>query len=100
MIQLFEDTAEGAKILTDVQSFLRRFVILSPAQSTVIALWIAHTYTFKSAAWTPYLNVRSAAPECGKSLLLEVLEFLVRNPWKVDGASPAVLFRKIDASRP
>lgn len=74
LTQLFEGAAEGAKILNDVQSFLRRFVILPSAQSMAIALWAAHTYTFKSAAWTPHLNVRSAAPECGKSLLLEVLE--------------------------
>ena len=100
MTQLFEGAAEGARILNDVQSFLRRFVILSSAQSTVIALWAAHTYTFQSVSWTPYLNVRSAAPECGKSLLLEVLEFLVNKPWKVDGASPAVLFRKIEVDRP
>jgi hypothetical protein len=100
MTGLFEGAADGAKILKEVQSFLRRFVILSPAQSTAIALWVAHTYAFKSAAWTPYLNVRSAAPECGKSLLLEVLEFVVHKPWKVDGASPAVLFRKIEVDRP
>jgi hypothetical protein len=100
MTQLFEGAAEGAKILNDVQSFLRRFVVLSSAQSTAIALWTAHTYTFNSAAWTPYLNVRSAAPECGKSLLLEVLEFVARKPWKVDGASPAVLFRKIEVDKP
>jgi hypothetical protein len=100
MTQLFEGAAGGAKILDEVQAFIRRFVILSPAQSTAIALWVAHTYTFKSAAWTPYLNVTSAAPECGKSLLLETLEFVVRKPWKVDGASPAVLFRKIEADQP
>jgi hypothetical protein len=100
MTQLFEGASEGAMVLDDVQSFLRRFVIFSSAQSTAIALWIAHTYCFKSAAWTPYLNVRSAAPECGKSLLLEVLEFVVRKPWKVDGASQAVLFRKIEVDRP
>lgn len=100
MTQLFEGTAEGAKILDDVRNFVRRFVVLSTAQSTVIALWVAHTYTFQSAAWTPYLNVRSAAPECGKSLLLEVLELVVHKPWKIDGASPAVLFRKIEADRP
>jgi Protein of unknown function (DUF3631) len=100
MTQLFEGAAEGATILNDVQSFLRRFVILSSAQSAATALWVAHTYTFKSAAWTPYLNVRSAAPECGKSLLLEVLEFVVHKPWKVDGASPAVLFRKIENVSP
>ena len=100
MTQLFEGTAEGANILNEVRAFLRRFVILSSAQSTVMALWVAHTYTFTSAAWTPYLNVRSAAPECGKSLLLEVLEFVVHKPWKIEGASPAVLFRKIELDQP
>ena len=87
MTRLFEGTAEGSKILDDVRSFLRRFVILSLAQSTAIALWVIHTYTFRSAAWSPYLNVRLAAPECGKSLLLETLEFLVHKPWKVDAPS-------------
>ena len=100
MTQLFEGAAEGAKILDDVRSFVRRFVILSKAQCTAISLWVAHTYTFMSATWTPYLNVRSAAPESGKSLLLEVLDLLVCKPWKVDGASPAVLFRKIEHDRP
>jgi hypothetical protein len=100
MARLFEGASAGAKILDDVEEFLRRFVILSSAQSAAIALWVAHTYTFKSATWTPYLNVTSAAPECGKSLLLEVLELLVRKPWKVDGASPAVLFRKIEIDQP
>ena len=42
MTQLFEGAAEGANILNDVQSFLRRFVILSSAQSATIALWAAH----------------------------------------------------------
>jgi hypothetical protein len=100
MTQLFEGAGEGEKILNDVMSFLRRYVILSEVQAAATGLWIAHTYTFKSAAWSPYLNVSSAAPECGKSLLLETLEFLVRKPWKVDGASPAVLFRKIEVDQP
>lgn len=100
MTQLFDGAGEGQKMLDDVVSFLRRYVILSEAQAAATGLWIAHTYTFKSAAWSPYLNVSSAAPECGKSLLLETLEFLVRKPWKVDGASPAVLFRKIEVDQP
>jgi Protein of unknown function (DUF3631)/Domain of unknown function (DUF3854) len=100
MTAVFEGAGEGEKVLNETVSFLRQYVILSEAQAAAIALWIAHTYTFKSAAWSPYLNVSSAAPECGKSLLLETLEFLVRKPWKVDGASPAVLFRKIELDQP
>jgi uncharacterized protein DUF3631/uncharacterized protein DUF3854 len=100
MTALFEGAGEGENVLNEIVSFLRRYVILSEAQAAAIALWCAHTYTFKSAAWSPYLNVTSAAPECGKSLLLETLEFLVRKPWKVDGASPAVLFRKIELDQP
>ena len=100
LADLFDGAADGTQLLEALDAFVRRFVILSPAQSAAIALWVAHTYTFKFAAWTPYLNVRSAAPECGKSHLLEVLEFLVRKPWKVDGASPAVLYRKIEVEKP
>ena len=100
LTKLFEGAAEGAKILDEVEAFLRRFVILSPVQSAAIALWVAHTYTFKSTAWTPYLNVSSAAPACGKSLLLETLEFLVRKPWNISGASHAILFRKIELDKP
>ncbi len=42
----------------------------------------------------------SAERRSGKTLLLEVLELLVRDPWRISGVSEAALFRKIARDRP
>jgi hypothetical protein len=97
---LFEGAGEGGEILDDVQAFISRFVLMSPSQLDAVALWILHTYSFRSAIWTPYLAVTSAAMRCGKSRLLETVSFLVHKPWYTSSASAASLFRDIDKSQP
>jgi len=42
----------------------------------------------------------SAEKRCGKTLLLEILELLVANPWLTRRATVAVLARKIDQENP
>jgi len=66
----------------------------------VVALWIVHTHVFAAADCTPYIAVTSAEKQSGKTLLLEVSELLVANPWMTGRASAAVLIRKIDAQQP
>ena len=100
MTDLFEGAGAGAKILDDVQSFLRRFVLMSPSQSDAVTLWVIHTYAFRGAIWSPYLAITSAAMRCGKSRLLETVSFLAHNPWYTSSASAASLFRDIDRNRP
>jgi hypothetical protein len=100
MTRLFDGADEGVKVLADVKAFLHRFVVITPAQSTAISLWVAHTFCSSIALWTPYLAVTSAAKRCGKSRLLETIGFLVRDPWSTCGASAASLFREIELRRP
>jgi len=90
----------GCKILDDVASFIRRFVVLTSSQIEAITLWIIHTHNFESADATPYLNIHSAEKRSGKTRLLEVLEQLVNKPWFTGRATPAVLARKIDKEKP
>jgi hypothetical protein len=47
-----------------------------------------------------YIAITSAEKESGKTLLLEVLNLLVANPWLTGRATAAVLPRKIDVDRP
>src|SRR5262249_44570184 len=89
-----------AALLADLEAFLRTYVVCSEAQRAAIVLWIAHTYIFEAFESTPYLNVKSAERESGKSRLLELLELLVRRPWFVTSVSPAALFRKIEQETP
>jgi hypothetical protein len=88
------------EVLDELAGFVRRFVVMSPAQADAVALWIVHTHVFGAAAQTPYLAISSAEKRSGKTRLLEVLELLVARPWLTGRVTAAVLARKVDAERP
>jgi Protein of unknown function (DUF3631)/Toprim-like len=92
--------ADLAGILSDVQAFVRKYVVLIDTQATLITLWIAMTHAIEAFDYVAYLHIKSPMPECGKSRLLEVLEALVENPWFTGRVTAAVLMRKIDAEHP
>lgn len=86
-----------ARTLDSVSAFLRRFIVFqSPHHADVVALWVAHTYAVDAWEATSYLAVTSPEKQSGKTRVLEVLELLVANPWKVTEPSTAVLFRKLE----
>jgi len=79
---------ELAGVLDEVEAFTRRFVMFSSEdQSAAVALWVLHVYTFEAASTTPYLRISSAAPESGKSRLLEALLLLLGDDRAVKAAS-------------
>jgi hypothetical protein len=88
------------QILDDVSGFLPRFAVMSSGQAAAVTLWIAHTHVLDAFDTSPYLAITSAEMRCGKSRLLELLELLAANAWKVITPSEAVVFRKIDRDRP
>jgi len=88
------------RLLDDVEAYVRRYVVLSPAQVVAVALWVIHTHAFGAAETTPYLNVTSVEKESGKTRLLEALEPIVARPWLTGRITAAVLVRKVDAERP
>jgi hypothetical protein len=92
---------DGAQLLEEIVVFIRRFLVL-PSQDVahLLALWVLHTHAFRAAWATPYLRITSAVPESGKTLLLEILETLVRNGCHAVNPSVAVLYRKIDRQAP
>ncbi len=93
-------TVDLGELLDELSGFVRRFVVMSPAQSDAAALWIAHTRCFEASEQTPYLSISSAEKRSGKTRLLEVLELLVARPWLTGRVTAAVLARKVDAEHP
>ena len=89
-----------ATVLALIDAFIRKYVVLTTEQAHAIALWVAHTYLFDAAEATPYSSITSAVWRCGKTRLLEVLDFVVHRPWLTGRASAAVLTRKVDTERP
>jgi hypothetical protein len=85
--------SELAALLDATSAFTRRFVVMSAHQSVVFTLWVFHTHAFDAADFTPYLWVKSAERESGKSRLKEVAELLVVHPQNTTNISPSALFR-------
>jgi hypothetical protein len=102
------DTIAGPPIATLAASLdalvahLSRFIHFSrPEQAHAVALWAAHTHApLERLEQSPILAVTSAVKQSGKTRLFDVLEHVVRKPWRVIRPSEAVLFRKIDADHP
>lgn len=92
--------ADGAELLDSVAKFIRRFVVVTPDQVDVVALWVAHTWAFEASDQTPYLAILSAEKRSGKTRLLETLGVIVRTAWHAIQPSEAVLYRKISKDRP
>ncbi len=90
-----------AHLIDEVRAFVCRFVVLpSDAAATVLALFVLHTWAIEAAEATAYMVVVSAEKGSGKTRVLEVLGYLVREPWQTAGVSEAALFRKIEQDEP
>ncbi|MBM4419927.1 MAG: DUF3631 domain-containing protein, partial [Chloroflexi bacterium] len=89
-----------AETLDAVAAHVRRYVVLTDAQSSTIALWVAHTHAIAQFDSSPYLAITSAERQSGKTRLFEVIEKVVRDGWRVFLPSDAVLFRQLDATSP
>lgn len=89
------DATERAEALNATEAFIRRFVVVSQAQSTTITLWLAHTHCIEAFDCTPYLAITSEQKRSGKTRLLEVLELLARKPLRTSDMTEAALFHML-----
>jgi hypothetical protein len=92
---------QGAVLLDRIRAFVCEFVVLpSDEVADLVALWVLHSHAFAASWATPYLRIVSAAPDSGKTLLLEVLASICRRGWHAVNPSVAVLYRKVERDQP
>jgi Protein of unknown function (DUF3631) len=94
------EKVDGAKLLDEIVTAIRRYIVMPDYSHDVCALWAVHTYLLDHFLISPRLAIRSPAPGCGKTTLLDVLEQLALKPLQTSGATAPVLFRVIEACRP
>ena len=97
----WESPVDGAALLSELSDTIRLFVDLPGAAADAATLWTIGTHIHPRLDISTILNVTSATPRCGKSLLLEVLAGLARNSEVVSGrVTPAALYRTIEKYEP
>jgi len=94
------DPAEVAQLLEDVRGVFAKFIVLDEHQLDTLALWTAHTYTYRSFDVTPYLAIMSPVMRSGKTNLLTVFEQLAYEPLKILHTTTAGLYNTINDLRP
>jgi len=90
----------GGRLVGDISHFASRFILLPEPARWVLPLWIMHSYVFDQFEYTPYLNVVSPEPGCGKSTLAKIIKSLSRKGVTPTGSSAAALKRTIAADAP
>jgi Protein of unknown function (DUF3631) len=87
----------GAQIVSGLESTFRKYVALDGGLSLVLALWAFATHLFDCFDAFSYLAITSPTKQCGKTRLAEVLELLSCGALRTAAASPAAVFRTIQA---
>lgn len=85
----------GAELITRLEAFINRFVLLPKDAALLVAVWIVGTYLYQIFEYFAYLVLRSPEKRCGKTRLLDVISLLAFNAHQPT-ASPteAQIFRE------
>ncbi|HEY6253209.1 MAG TPA: DUF3631 domain-containing protein [Candidatus Angelobacter sp.] len=86
---------DAPELLNQIIAFFRHYLVCNDHQLTMLALWTLHTWCYKSFPSTPYLDVRSPAPQSGKSLCLKLLEALSPSPVFASGANADTVMKRL-----
>jgi hypothetical protein len=94
------ENIDGASLLDDAVSILRRFVVLPRHAAEAVALWILHAHALEAFSISPLLTINSPTKRAGKTLVLEVVSLLVPRRLFTSNISPSALFRVVDGFTP
>ena len=72
------------------------YVVATPAQHTVIALWTLATHVYNQFEYSPRLGLVSPTSGYGKTTLFKLLKQLASEPKLTKNASPASIYRRLE----
>jgi len=97
----WEYPVEGASLAEEIRDRLRAHVVFgADADMDCATLWAIGTYLMDTWRLWPRLLITSPTKACGKSTFLEVIDAMVHRGFIVSNASPAAIFRTIEAWKP
>jgi len=96
----FQSPVNGADLLDEIVTTLKRYLVLPEHAAEAIALWILFTYVIDSVRICTMLAITSPEKRCGKTSTLAVLLKLCSKALPASNISPAALFRTTEKLKP
>ena len=90
----------GADLLDLIADTARDHVVLPDGAAYAIALWVAFAHSHDCWPISPLLAITSPTPECGKTVLLDLLDGLVPKALPACNVTSSVVFRIIEERAP
>lgn len=98
--RLAKHRREFIDIFETVEAYIKKFIVFqSDDEAIVITNWIVHTYLLHLFDYTPYLHIFSATKQCGKTLLMGIINALSNQSQMLINFSEPI-FRYIDKAEP
>jgi len=91
---------DGAELAVIVKGWVDKYAVVAKHVPEVVALWLLATYLHEQFRRFPLLNITAPEKNCGKSVLLDILQSCCRRALEVENISPAAIFRTIEAYHP
>lgn len=100
-LEIWPDPVDGASLAEEIRDRLKAHVVFGASgDADCAALWIIGSYLMDTWRLWPRLFVTSPTKACGKSTLLETIDAMAHRGFIVSNASPAAIFRAIEAWKP
>jgi putative DNA primase/helicase len=99
-VEPWPEPVDPAKLLTDIATTIRCFIVCCEEVSHAVTLWIAMTWFIDVIQVAPMAVITSPEKRCGKTQLLSLLGRLSARAITASSISPAALFRTIEAWNP
>lgn len=100
-IEIWPSRVDGGFLAEEIRDRLKAHVVFGASSDADCAtLWIIGSYLMDDWRLWPRLLVTSPTKACGKSTLLETIDAMAHRGFIVSNASPAAIFRAIEAWKP
>jgi putative DNA primase/helicase len=100
-IEIWPHPVDGASLAEEIRDRLKAHVVFGASgDADCAALWVIGSYLMETWRLWPRLLVTSPTKACGKSTLLETIDAMAHRGFIVSNASPAAIFRAIEAWKP
>lgn len=89
------EPVNGSALVNELVTTIKKYVYLPDGAAEVTAIWVLHTYVSDGYVFTPRLFIHSPEPRCGKTTLLDILEYLSYKPLQVSSITGSSMARMI-----
>lgn len=98
--EVWHDRVDGTALLNELESTIKKYIVLEPHVATAAALWIMFSWCIDAMKIAPIACITAPEKRCGKSQFLTLIGRLVRRPQMAVSITTAALFRMISEYAP